>query len=97
MVCVVKTTFFVLVNVDDVYTMPNLLDGITLILNLYKHKLTLMHNNKVIAELKNIRGNLIYPFVLFNMKGYYPIQINYKEGPAGQLHSISNSPRDYTC
>ena len=58
--------------------------GITVTMNFYKHKVTLALGSTVITELKNIRGKEIYPYVLFNQKGLYPVEIKYLEGPEGK-------------
>ena len=67
---------------------PSELCDVTLILNLYKHSLTVVANGRTVAQISGIRGKEIFPFVLFDKRAYYPVQLKYMEGPSGTYMTL---------
>lgn len=58
-----------------------LTDGIEMILNTVTHRLTFVHKGTVLTELHDVKGEKLYPFIMYVKDAYYPLELNYVEGP----------------
>ena len=52
-------------------------------LNTVTHKLTYAYNGLVLAEIKHVKGEKLYPYIMYVKEAYYPLELNYVEGPKG--------------
>ena len=62
-----------------------LTDGLEMVLNTVTHRLAFVHKGTILTELRHVKGGKLYPFVMYVKDAYYPLELNYVEGPKGIL------------
>ncbi len=62
----------------------DLTKGIELTWNHKGHCLIVAYEGEQVAEIQNIRAKKVYPLIVFNQRGVFPVELKYIEGPQGK-------------
>ena len=74
----------VIQNADNQQKAFDFSKGLELTWNKKGHCLILAYEGEQVAEIQNIRARKVYPVVVFNQRGVFPVEIKYLEGPKGR-------------
>lgn len=63
-------------------------DDLEIELDVNRHTLTFIFNDKAFATITQLQGNSFYPFLIFHKTAFVPVQINYSKGPRGEYQIL---------